>query len=145
MTTLEANGRATALYIATNRTFAEFVTRQPLDGLGSDVKTIQRMCADDIETLTLIDEALKNPHGVHHAFDNVHSTKPDGTSRQAALRSLRKNAPAIHKEVISGKLSAHAGMLKAGLRQVTSKRACRNSVASFHNWGIHLRQAATSR
>ena len=92
------------------------------EGLGSDVKTIQRMCADDAETLDLIDSALKNPNGVHHAVDIINAIKPDGTSRQAALRSLRKNAPAIHKEVISGKLSAHAGMLKAALRRIESEQ-----------------------
>jgi hypothetical protein len=92
---------------------------KPLEGLGSDVKTIQRMCSDDDETLDLIDVAIANPHGVHRDIDNINITQPNGTSRQNALRSLRKNAPLIHKEVISGKLSAHAGMIKAGLRRRT--------------------------
>ncbi len=73
------------------------------------------MCADDSATLSMITQAVKNPNGrrpKQKTVDNVHSSKPDGNSRQAALRSLRKNAPEIHDEVISGKLSAHAGMLK---------------------------------
>jgi hypothetical protein len=105
--------------IAENQTFAEFVTRKPLEGLGSDVKTIQRMCADDAETLDLIDEVIQNPHGIHVDVNNINVTRPQGTSRQNALRSLRKNAPSIHREVITGRLSAHAGMIKAGLRKRT--------------------------
>jgi hypothetical protein len=59
------------------------------------------MCSDDAETLDLIDAATANPNGVQRAIDIINSTQPNGTSRQNALRSLRKNAPLIHKEVIS--------------------------------------------
>jgi hypothetical protein len=62
------------------------------------------MCSDDVATVALIDEVIQNPTGVN----NVNTPRPQGNSRQAALRSLRNNAPLIHKEVISGKLSAHA-------------------------------------
>jgi hypothetical protein len=67
----------------------------------------------------MIDEATQNPVGKHHDVDNIHVTRPDGTSRQASLRRLRKHAPSIHKEVVAGKLSANAGMVKAGLRKRT--------------------------
>ncbi len=90
------------------------------EGLGSDIKTLERLCADDNETLSLIDVATENPNCLHHAVNNVNGMRPEGNSRQTALRSLRKNAPEVHKEVISGKLSAHAGMLKAGLRRIES-------------------------
>jgi hypothetical protein len=86
-------------------------TRKPLKGLGSDITTIQRMCADDLDTIKLIEIATQNPTGVNLGVDNIHARRPDGTSQQASLRRLRKHAPEIHKQVISGKLSAHAGSL----------------------------------
>jgi len=39
-----------------------------------------------------------------------------GTSRQYALRKLRRDAPAIHARVLAGELSPHAGMIEAGFR-----------------------------
>jgi hypothetical protein len=86
------------------------------------------MCADDSATRGLIEEELKKEakHGGDHGnqytggkIDNVNLATPDGNSRDQALRALRKHNPAIYKEVISGKLSAHAGMIKAGLRRRT--------------------------
>jgi hypothetical protein len=67
-------------------------TRKPLEGIGSDIKTIQRMCADDAETLKLIDIAVQNPVGTnqHTEGDNiVIALSPKGNARQYALRSLR--------------------------------------------------------
>jgi hypothetical protein len=56
----------------------------------------------------MITQAVKNANGrpsKQETVDNINGFKPDGTSREAALRSLLKNAPEIHDEVISGKLS----------------------------------------
>lgn len=39
-----------------------------------------------------------------------------GTSRRYALARLRREAPALLARVESGELSAHAAMVKAGLR-----------------------------
>jgi len=65
---------------------------------------------------------MQAKHGGDHTtvkskMDNVHLAVPSGNSHQASLRRLRKHNPTIHKQVISGKLSAHAGMIKAGLRK----------------------------
>ncbi len=98
------------------------------EGLGSDIKTIERMCADDPVTFEMVDRALKEgaKHGGNHGNqhtggknDNITLATQGGTSRQAALRALREHAPEIHKQVKKGALSAHAGMLKAGLRPKT--------------------------
>jgi hypothetical protein len=70
------------------------------------------MCADDLDTIKLIEIATQNPTGVNLGVDNVHARRPDGNSQQASLRRLRKHAPEIHKQVKKGALSAHAGMLK---------------------------------
>ena len=45
--------------------FADFVTTKPLKGLGSDVALVQRIVADDKETLDLLDQALQNAVGPH--------------------------------------------------------------------------------
>jgi hypothetical protein len=68
-------------------------------------------CADDAETLELIDIAVQNPVGTNQhteggdiittlkrkpeyteGGDNVTTLKPDGNARQFALRSLRKHS-----------------------------------------------------
>jgi hypothetical protein len=107
---------------AENRTFAEFVTRKPLDGLGSDVKTIQRMCADDTETLDLIDRASKEEakhggdrksvgvKGMNHSLD---ATIRDRSSQH--LRRLRKDFPDLHKRVLKNELSVSQAAIEAGI------------------------------
>jgi hypothetical protein len=37
--------------------FIEFVTTLPLEGLGSDVKTLERLCHDDEEALLMLSDA----------------------------------------------------------------------------------------
>ncbi len=51
-------------------------------------------------------------------IDNINKVKiPDGTSRQYALRRLRKSAPELHDKVIQGKLSPNKAMIEAGYRK----------------------------
>lgn len=47
------------------------------------------------------------------------STEKDagGTSREAGLRRLRKDRPDLHIEVVAGRLSTHAAMVRAGFRK----------------------------
>jgi hypothetical protein len=99
--------------------FADFVTTKPLGGLGSDVPLVQRIVADDNETLDLLDRALQNPVGTNVPIDNINTSKADGTSRSQALRRLRKDAPELHSEVLAGHLSAHSAMVRAGFRPKT--------------------------
>jgi hypothetical protein len=93
--------------------FADFVTEQPLKGLGGDVDLVRRIVADDPEALDLLDRAVQNPPALH----NVQSSAPTGNAQDAALRRLRKDAPALHAEVLAGNLSAHAAMVRGGLRR----------------------------
>lgn len=106
--------------------FADFVTTPPLKGLGASVPLLKRIVADDPEALDLLDQALQNPVGKYESdlgdVDIVHGskiTRPDGNSKDAALRRLRKDAPELHAEVLAGRLSAHAAMVKAGFRPKT--------------------------
>jgi len=90
--------------------FADFVATPPLAGLGADIALVQRITAADTVTADLLDRALQNPTGVH----NIDTKRPRGTSKAAALRRLRKDAPELHADVLAGRLSAHAAMVEAG-------------------------------
>jgi hypothetical protein len=66
----------------------------------ADAGLLKRMCADDKEALDLIDGVEKNkdgnPTGANQyksgTVDNVNRTsRPDGNTRQHALRKLRKD------------------------------------------------------
>jgi hypothetical protein len=96
--------------------FADFVTTPPLKGLGASIDLVKRVVAGDVVALDLLDRALQNPGGRPETVDNIHSSKerPSATSKDRALRKLRKDAPALHEEVLAGRLSAHAAMIRAG-------------------------------
>lgn len=102
--------------------FAEFVTVEPLRGLGANIDIVRRIVADDPKAIDLLDQVLQNPVGNHHDSDIITITDNAGgrgTSTDYALRRLRKDAPELHAEVIGGNLSAHAAMVKAGFRPRT--------------------------
>lgn len=102
--------------------FAEFVTTPPTKGLGASVELVRRIVADDVETLDLLDQALVGGQGERSDLvDNVNEVKrPTGNSTDQALRRLRKDAPELHAEVLAGNLTAHAAMVRAGLRPRTA-------------------------
>lgn len=97
--------------------FADFVTTPPLGGLGSDVALVRRIVADDVEALDLLDEALRNAPSVHAGSNRT--SKRGGTTKDQALRKLRADAPELHADVLAGRLSAHAAMVRAGFRPAT--------------------------
>lgn len=104
--------------------FIDFIRTQPLEGLGADLKTLQRLCADDPEALDALDRATKNEPGVNQYTEGVDiintlEDRPDGTSAAYALRKLRADAPEMHARVLAGELSPHAGMVEAGYRKKT--------------------------
>jgi len=113
--------------LVTHTRFADFVAAQPMEGLGGDIKLLKRTCSGDEDALKLlnsIDEAEEEAPAVFHgnrytssAVDNVNSTRrPDGNSRQHALRRLRTSRPDLHALVLDKKLSPHAAMIEAGYR-----------------------------
>lgn len=102
--------------------FEEFVAAPPLKGLGAEISLIKRIVADDPEAVDLLDRVLQRQVGhPREIVYNIHNSKgrPAGTSQARALRRLRKDAPELHAEVIAGRLSAHAAMVKAGFRTRT--------------------------
>lgn len=69
-----------------------------------------RLCRDDAEALSLLDEATVGEHGgnrTHCKLDNVQlEAAPTGNSRQRAIRKLREAAPEVHAEPDSAPCSA---------------------------------------
>lgn len=114
--------------VVRHESFEAYVTDELPTGLGTTVRFLLHVCRDDSEAEDAIDKATKNdpgpPEGNHNAakdkttLDNIQDSKaPTGTSRQAAIRRLRKDRPDLHAEVIAGNLSAHAAMVSAGFRK----------------------------
>jgi hypothetical protein len=107
--------------------FDEFVTKQPLQGLGASVRLVEKIIdsiedeAERSQTRDLLDQALQNPPHVHpdRTDGNIVPVRPEGNTQAKALRRLRKDAPELHVEVLEGRLSAHAAMVQAGFRPKT--------------------------
>lgn len=99
--------------------FEQFVTEQPIRGLGASMDVVRNIIRDDVEAVDLLDQAVQNPHGKHTPdVDNVNITeRPEGNSADYALRKLRKDAPELHARVIAGELSPHGAMVEAGFRK----------------------------
>src|SRR5262249_33543984 len=101
--------------------FAEFVTTPPLKGLGRTVDLVRRRAAGDMEALDVLDQALQEGGRqgertdlLDNAQEVVQPPAPTGTSRDRALRRLRKDAPELHADVLAGRLTAHRAMVTAG-------------------------------
>lgn len=110
--------------IAPFERFVDFIQTKPLEGLGTDRKTLERLCADDKEALNLLTKATTGKPGDNQytvVNDNVmnHDNAEQGNSATYALRKLRTDAPALHRLVIAGELSPHAAMVEAGFRRKT--------------------------
>lgn len=104
--------------IATFKTFAEFVTTAPPAGLGTDIDTLERLCRDDAEAITLLRQATTNPKHVHVPdSDNVTITPDRGNTRAYTLDRLSRERPDLYERVINKELSANAAAIEAGWRK----------------------------
>lgn len=117
--------------------FVEFVMAHPPRGLGTDLRTIRQLCADDMEAVDLLDRVEQRPASIH-AVDNINGTeRPTGTSTGQAIRRLRKDCPDLHARVLAGELSPHAAAVEAGFRPrtltipVDPERAARTILRHF--------------
>lgn len=109
--------------------FEQFVTTLPLKGLGATLRLVEKVIdsieddAERAQAQDLLDRAVQGKPGRPSKNPDVIRNNPDpnqhGTSRDGALRKLRKDAPSLHAEVLAGHLSAHAAMVKAGFRRRT--------------------------
>lgn len=118
--------------------FEELVTTKTPNGYGTTIRRLKQLCQDHPEATDWIDKACQkkpgganNPEGVNQytgdevTFDNIQgdqrSKAPTGTSRDAAIRRLRKDRPDLHQKVLAKELSPHAAMIEAGFRKKRSK------------------------
>jgi hypothetical protein len=104
--------------------FVRFVTDAPLEGLGTDVQTLERLCADDVEAIRLIAEAKVQPVGGDRM--TTHSIRRDGdaapsygTTAEYAIRVLANQFPELYEEVKAGRMSPHRAAVQAGIRKQT--------------------------
>jgi hypothetical protein len=100
----------------------EFIKSQPLEGLGTNVDLIRRICNGDQATKDLLDQALQNTPGrplltVNNG--NSLEARPVGNTSQYALRKLRNGSPELHAKVLAGELSPHRAMVQAGFRKAS--------------------------
>jgi hypothetical protein len=123
--------------------FWEFVQTAQPKGLGTTIPKLRQICEmaeEPMKLLSMLDElsqrgpgGANNPEGLGGKSgktrdgivndDNIHNDKdresPTGTSREAALRRLRKDRPDLHEQVLSGELTPHRAMVVAGFRNET--------------------------
>lgn len=98
----------------THERFMDFVSADPPRGLGSSAERLRQLLVKDAEALDLLDRSLQNPTGVHNI-----NARPRGTSKDQALRRLRKDRTDLHDRVLAGELSPHRAMVEAGFRPPT--------------------------
>jgi hypothetical protein len=109
--------------------FVVFVTTPPLAGLGTTIDRLREAvrAAGDLDAITMldtIDKATQRPRGRPRRENgndvpNSLTGRPEGNTRQKALRRLRKDRPDLHDKVLAGEISAHAAMVEAGFRHHT--------------------------
>jgi len=129
--------------------FEDFVREKPLEGLGEDPALLLKVvrASGDVEAETLLDAALKRPagrpKGRAEIVDIINDSRPTGTSRDAALRRLRKDAPELHERVVAGEVTPHRAMVLAGFRKEPSPlerakkavlRLSEDELAEFLEW-----------
>ena len=108
-------------------TFQAFVETAPPEGLGTNLKTLRKLCTDAPEILDLI-EWMREPRkrgGDRRSKkfrdskdNNVPFEKPArGNSVGFALRRLREERPDLHQKVLARELSVNGAMIAAGFRK----------------------------
>jgi len=85
--------------------FEEFVTTQPLEGLGTDIETLRSLCVNDPEVNRMIDHLVSNPASV----------KIDGVP--FIVTYLEENYPDLAEQVIRGDLTPRQVAFEAGFQE----------------------------
>lgn len=103
--------------------FVRFVTDEPLEGLGTDIGTLERLCCGDVEAVKAIAEAKMKGQGYRSDFHSngreVDNTPTYGNTAEYAIRVLANQFPELYEEVKAGRLSPHGAAVKAGIRDRT--------------------------
>jgi hypothetical protein len=102
--------------------FVSFVTAQPMEGLGTSIEMLKRICAEDKEALDLIDQATQEKHGGDRKSKRIKGENPPLETRKTRdrstkhLRRIRKDFPEIHKGIVNGKTSVSVASVQAGIQ-----------------------------
>lgn len=104
---------------------------------------VQRVASADTVTADLLTEALRGRQGARSDLvDNINKVqRPAGTSKNHALRKLRKDAPDLHADVLAGRLSAHRAMVQAGYRPRTLSVRLDDPAATARSLRTHMEPA----
>jgi hypothetical protein len=111
--------------VARFNSFAEFVTTPPPAGLGTDIETLERLCRDDAEAITLLRQTTTRPRGgdtrspdAQTNSNNVTIETPDrGNTRAYTLDRLSRERPDLYQRVVNKELTANAAAIEAGWRK----------------------------
>lgn len=133
--------------------FAHFVGSVPPCGLGTDLRLLARLCADDVATLDLLDRESTRHRGAPRRARSVEGDDQgggaiglracQGNTRQYALRRLRRAEPELHRQVVAGECSVHHAMVLAGIRRATvcvpldTERAASILIRRFPREALH--------
>ena len=116
------------------RSLRELITKEPLDGWGEDPAKVEAVIRDDPEALAMYREAMKHQGERTNLDYNVIEVErsPVGNSRAYSLARVARecDAPTV-AAVMSGKVSAHAALVKAGLREVRQVYMPRDPAKAF--------------
>lgn len=124
--------------------FADFVTTQPLEGLGFTVDLLRNLCRDDDEAIQKLSEAMTNPVGKPSNSLKFSELPPSDNSNTngKVLSRMSEQAPELRTKVEAGQLSPHAAAVAAGfrVRQVSVSTADPQSAARTlaRAWGDRL-------
>lgn len=118
---------------ATFKRFRDFVEAYPPEGLHTTIPMLIQICTtyDDMEAVSLIAQAEAGERGAPEGNKNASKTNINnvnicldakqetgaGNSTTYTMRRLAKDAPELHKAVVSGDLSPNAAALQAGFRR----------------------------
>jgi hypothetical protein len=111
--------------------FEDFVTAQPLAGLGADLAKIEAVCGEDPDALVMLRKALVPPVGTNqHTEGGYNVTTHDvlrGNTKSYTLSRLQKHRPELYEQVKAGQLTANAAAVEAGFRRKPEpfQQACR--------------------
>jgi hypothetical protein len=94
--------------------FEAFLRASPPEGLGTDYKTLHRLCAHDLVTIDLLEQTKQarkrggDRKSETFKDNNVNFEKAKkGNSIEYAFKRLRQQRPDLHRQIIEGKLSVN--------------------------------------
>jgi hypothetical protein len=106
------------------RTFEEFLQTSPPEGLGTNLKTIRKLCHEDIAAIDLIEQVkTKRFHGGDRRSQDFKRNNVTveiskrGNAKEYSLKRLRKERPELHQAILDGKLTVNQAMIKANFRK----------------------------